>query len=116
MVVAVSSSPRVSVECKFFRMGEKNFYVKGLSYGPFAPNSAGQPFASPEHTARDLAQIHALGAKLIRVYSVPGKWFLDLAAEHQLKVLIDIPWSKDLCFLDSEEQRRQAREAVRRTV
>jgi hypothetical protein len=57
-----------------------------------------------------------LGANLIRVYHVPAKWFLDLAAEHKLKVLIDIPWNKHLCFLDSAAQRAQAREAVRRAV
>ena len=101
MAVAASSAPRVSVDGKFFRLGEKKFYAKGLAYGPFAPNAAGQPFASPEQTAADFAQIRELGANLIRVYHVPAKWFLDLAAEHKLKVLIDIPWNKHLCFLDS---------------
>ena len=91
MAVAVSSRPRVSVDGKFFRLGEKKFYVKGSAYGPFTPNAAGQPFASPEQTASDFAQIRELGANLIRVYHVPAKWFLDLAAEHRLKVLIDIP-------------------------
>ena len=43
MAVAASSRPRVSVDGKFFRLGEKKFYVKGLAYGPFAPNAAGQP-------------------------------------------------------------------------
>jgi O-antigen biosynthesis protein len=116
MAVAVSSRSRVSVDGKFFRLGEKKFYVQGLSYGPFAPNAAGQPFASPEQTASDLAQIRALGANLVRTYSVPSKWFLDLAEQHQIKVLVDIPWSKDLCFLDSEQQRAAAREAVRQAV
>jgi GT2 family glycosyltransferase len=116
MAVAVGTSPRVSVGGKFFRLGEKKFYAKGLAYGPFAPNAAGQPFASPEQTAADFSQIQALGANLIRVYHVPAKWFLDLAAEHQLKVLVDIPWNKDLCFLDSPQHRADAREAVRRAV
>ena len=116
MAVAVSSVPRASVDGKFFRLGEKKFYAKGLAYGPFAPNAAGQPFASPEQTASDFAQIRELGANLIRVYHVPAKWFLDLAGEHNLKVLIDIPWNKHLCFLDSPGQRAEAREAVRRAV
>src|SRR2546423_15706779 len=111
-----SSIPRVSVDGKFFRLGEKKFYVKGVTYGPFAPNAAGQPFASPEQTTRDFQQIRQLQANLVRVYHVPGKWFLDLAAQHELKVLIDIPWNKQLCFLDSSEQRTVAREAVRRAV
>src|ERR1035437_1980808 len=116
MAVTASSAPRVSVDGKFFRLGEQKFYAKGLAYGQFAPNASGQPFASPEQTVRDFAQIRELGANLIRVYHVPAKWFLDLAAEHKLKVLIDIPWNKHLCFLDSPAQRAQACEAVRRAV
>ena len=116
MAVAASSASRVSVDGKFFRLGEKKFYAKGIAYGPFAPNSAGQPFASPEQTARDFAQIQDLGANLIRVYYVPAKWFLDLAAEHKLKVLIDIPWNKHLCFLDSRVRRAEACATVRKAV
>src|SRR5207237_881692 len=57
MPVAASSRPRVSVDGKFFRLGEKKFYVKGVAYGPFAPNAAGQPFASPEQTDADFDPI-----------------------------------------------------------
>ncbi|HWX19994.1 MAG TPA: glycosyltransferase [Candidatus Binatia bacterium] len=113
MAVAASSDPRLSVGGKFFRLGEKKFYAKGVAYGPFQPDAGGQPFASPEQTATDFAQIQALGANLVRIYAVPAKWFLDLAAEHQLKVLIDIPWPQHLCFLDSPAHREEARQAVR---
>src|SRR5690349_6668183 len=115
-MVQAPSAPRVTVDGKFFRLGEKKFYVKGIAYGPFAPNAAGQLFASPEQTAADFAQIRELGANVIRIYHVPAKWFLDLAAQHNLKLLIDIPWNRHLCFLDSAEYRAQAREAVRRAV
>src|SRR6267142_5565728 len=103
MAVAASSRTRVGVDGKFFRLGEKKFYVKGVAYGPFKPNSAGQPFASPEQTAADFAQIRELGANVVRIYHVPARWFLDLAAGQGLKVLVDIPWNKHLCFLDSTE-------------
>ncbi len=116
MATAATSAPRVSVDGKFFRLGETKFYAKGVAYGPFAPNAAGQPFASPEQTALDFAQIRKLGANLIQVYHVPAKWFLDLAAEHTLKVLVNIPWNQHLCFLGSAAQRAEAREAVRRAV
>jgi GT2 family glycosyltransferase len=115
MAFAVSSQQRVVVDGKFFRLGEKKFFIKGVSYGPFSPNAQGEPFASPEQTALDLAQIAELGANVLRVYHVPPRWFLDLAAERQLKVLVDIPWNKHLCF-DSPERRAEARDAVRRAV
>jgi GT2 family glycosyltransferase len=116
MAVAALSRPRVTVDGKFFRLGEKKFYVRGVAYGPFPPNAAGQPFASPEQTAKDFAQIRELGANLVRVYHVPGRWFLDLAGEHELKLLVDIPWNKQLCFLDSKEYRMAACDAVRHAV
>jgi len=116
MAVVASSRPRVSIGGKFFRIGETKFYVKGVAYGPFAPGASGQPFASLEQTASDFAQIRSLGANVVRVYHTPAKWFLDLAAEHKLKVFIDIPWNKHLCVLDSSQARNEARETVRRTV
>ena len=112
MPTRASVEGRVTVDGKFFRLGTGKFYLKGLTYGPFAPDAEGQTFATPEQTAHDFGQILALGANLLRVYHVPPRWFLDLATEHQLNVLIDIPWDKHLCFLDSAESRAQARHAV----
>src|SRR5690242_1330672 len=104
MSVADASQPRVSVDGKSFRLGENKFFVKGLAYGPFAPQANGSGFAAPEQTARDFAQIRSLQANLLRVYHVPPKWFLDLASQHELKVLIDIPWNKHLCFVESRSR------------
>jgi GT2 family glycosyltransferase len=116
MPVAAPPRLRVSVDGKFFRLGEKKFYVKGVSYGPLAADSQGESFADADQTALDFAHIQELGANLIRVYTVPPLWLLDLALQHRLRVLIDIPWNKHLCFLDSPEHQRQARAAVREAV
>src|SRR5688572_30425024 len=110
------SSSRVTVDGKFFRLGGRKFYLKGLTYGPFAPNEQNEMFPSREQTARDFKQINELGANLLRLYDVPPRWLLDLAAQHELKLLIDIPWAKQLCFLDSASAREQARQAVREAV
>lgn len=116
MPPASSSPPRVIVDGKFFRLGDRKFYVKGMAYGPFAPREGAGNFASPEQTARDLAQMREAGANVVRVYEVPAKWFLDAAAAQGLKVFIDIPWNKHVCFLDSARERADARHAVRRAV
>lgn len=110
------SRPRVWADGKFFRRGDSKLYLKGLAYGPFAPNAQGEPFASPEQTARDFVLVREAGANLLRVYHVPPRWLLDLAAQHELLLLIDIPWEKHLCFLDSETHRASARAAVREAV
>jgi glycosyltransferase involved in cell wall biosynthesis len=103
------------VDGKFFRLRESKFYVKGVAYGPLTPDAQGLPFASPEQTKLDLAQIRELGATVLRVYHVPPRWFLDMAEESSLKVLVDIPWNKHLCF-DSDSRRADALEAVRRAA
>ncbi|HYG33471.1 MAG TPA: glycosyltransferase [Clostridia bacterium] len=113
MSSAAPQSARVTVDGKFFRRGLKKFYPKGVTYGPFAPNNEGEMFAPPAQTARDFQQIRELGANLIRVYYAPPRWLLDLAAQHGLMVFVDIPWPKHLCFLDSAQLRREARQAVR---
>lgn len=108
--------PRVWVDGKFFRRGAEKFYLKGVAYGPFAPNAAGEPFASPEQTARDFLLARQLGANLLRVYQVPPRWFLNLATQHDLVLLIDIPWTKDLVFLEDAAHRTAARQSVAHAV
>lgn len=111
-----ASSARVHVDGKFFRVAGQKLYLKGVTYGPFAPNERGDTFAAHEQTARDFLQLRELGANLLRVYYVPPRWFLDLAAEHGIKVIVDVPWPKHLCFLDSEELQEEARQTVRNAV
>lgn len=115
MAVAGSSQPRVVVDGKFFRLGDKKFYVKGIAYGPLPPNAQGQPFASPEQTALDLDQMRDLGANVLRVYDIPPRWLLDMAQDREMKLLVDVPWNKHLSF-DSGPRRAEAREAVRKAV
>jgi len=103
---------KVTVDGKFFRAGRGKFHPKGVTYGPFAPNADGDHFASPDTTRHDFARIIQLGANLLRVYYVPPRWFLDLAAEFGIRVLVDVPWNKHLCFLDDEPSREGARRAV----
>ena len=115
-MAASVNTVRVRVDGKFFRLGDKKFHPKGVTYGPFAPNAAGERYASYSQTIRDFQQIKELGANTLRVYHVPPGWFLDLAQEHGLKLLVDVPWCKEKLFLDSEKQRDDARAAVREAV
>jgi len=114
--ISPSWSSRVTVDGKFFRLGRAKFYLKGVTYGPFAPDEFGETFGNHEQVANDLTLIRELGANVLRVYYRPPHWFLDLAHLHGLKVLVDIPWPKHLCFLDSDEAQAEARETVRSAV
>jgi GT2 family glycosyltransferase len=107
---------RVAVDGKFFRLGGRRLFVKGVTYGPFPPDPQGDTFGSPEQAAQDFGLVTRLGANVLRVYHPPPGWFLDLAHNHGLKVLVDIPWAKHLCFLDSKDAQATACQAVRQAV
>jgi O-antigen biosynthesis protein len=104
---------RVRRDGKFFRLGDQKFSIKGVTYGPFAPNADGDYLPQRDQVHRDFAQIRELGANCLRVYNLPPKWFLDSAQDFGLKVLLDIAWPKNLTFIGDDKLMNQARAAVR---
>ncbi len=107
---------RVLTDGKFFRIGAQKFHPKGVTYGPFKPDASGCTFPRPEQVERDFALMTQLNANCVRVYHVPPRWFLDLAQERGLKVLVDYYWPKHTCFLEDTETMELARETTRRTA
>lgn len=103
---------RVRVDGKFFRLGTERFHVRGLTYGGFSPNRAGEPFPEAAQVARDFALARSAQANTIRVYDLPPAWLLDLAREAELKVLAGIAWPSHTCFLDSRATAREIRNTV----
>jgi O-antigen biosynthesis protein len=98
---AGADSAAIRVQGKFFFAGAEKFFVKGVTYGPFAPGSHGAQFPERETVIRDFRLMAELGANTLRVFTVPPLWLLDLAQEAGLKVLAGIPWSQHVTFLDS---------------
>jgi O-antigen biosynthesis protein len=106
-------SPHVSLDGKFFRLGDEKFWVKGVTYGPFEPQANGVALPVQHQLEADLRQIRGLGANTIRVYHVPPRELLDTAHAFGLKVFVDVPWSKHRCFLESKADMETGRRAVR---
>jgi GT2 family glycosyltransferase len=104
---------RVLTDGKFFRLGSKKFYPKGVTYGPFKPDAEGHQFPDRPQVERDFALLKELNANCLRVYHVPPRWFLDLAQEHGLKLLVECNWPKHTCFLDDPEAMESARRVTR---
>jgi len=107
-----ASRPRLEVRGKFFFAGDDKVPLRGVTYGPFAPDADGYTYPAPDVVERDLALIVDLGANCLRLFTPPPRWLLDIAARRGLWVLVGIPWAEHVCFLDSEE----ITEVVRRTV
>jgi len=112
----VTPAERVRTDGKFFRIGAHKFHPKGVTYGPFQPDATGSTFPTPERVAADFESIKRLHANCVRVYHIPPRWFLDLAHEHGLKVLVDYYWAKHTCFLDDPQTVTEAREVTRRAA
>ncbi len=91
----------VSARGKFLWVGDEKLFIRAVSYGPFADAAHGAPFPEKEVVEADLAAIRALGANTIRTYTVPPPWLLDRASAHELRVLIGVPWTQHVCFLDT---------------
>jgi len=95
----------------FFTDGEK-FFVKGVTYGPFAPAAHGAPFPERPVMERDFTLMRELGANTLRTFTVPPRWLLDLAAEYGLRVIVGIPWAEHVAFLDSPRLEREIHHAI----
>ncbi|HEY5792704.1 MAG TPA: glycosyltransferase [Chthoniobacterales bacterium] len=106
----------IKVRAKFFFEGERKFFLKGSTYGPFPPDEKGEFFGNPEKARKDLGMIREAGINLLRVYYVPPRWFLDLCAEHGVRLLISIPWPQNVSFLDDPKIRRGIFKTVREGV
>jgi len=112
----VTDMQPVRVRAKFFFEGDKKFFIKGVTYGPFAPDDNGEYFGTPEGAARDLDLMVEAGVNLVRIYYVPPRWFLDLCEKRHIRALISIPWAEHLEFLKDAKIRNEAKNAVREGV
>lgn len=102
---------RIEARGKFFFAGEEKFYVRGVTYGPFCPEEDASEYHTPERVQQDFEKMAAWGFNTVRVYTVPPRWLLDIAARYGLRVLIGLPWEQHIAFL---EDRKRAREIERK--
>jgi GT2 family glycosyltransferase len=114
-VTSTFSGP-IRAAAKFFLEGDRKFFVKGVTYGPFAPDEAGHYLGTPEQAARDLAQMREIGLNVVRIYHAPPRWFLDACAAAGMRVLITLPWEKHIEFLARKMSRDQIAGIVRKSV
>jgi O-antigen biosynthesis protein len=105
----LASATRIATDGKFLRLGEDRFLVKGVTYGTFAPDPDGYQFPAPSRVAEDFALMAGLGINTVRTYTAPRRDLLDEAARHGLRVMVGLPWSQHVAFLDDRKLRRRIR-------
>lgn len=109
---SVELSGPVRVQGKFFFVGDRKHFIKGVTYGPFAQASHGAQFPEREVVDADFALMAEAGINTVRVFTVPPLWLLDAAQQAGLKLLVGLPWSQHVAFLDSAAIRQQIRDSV----
>ncbi len=102
----------IRVHGKFFFAGGTKHFIKGVTYGPFAAGSDGSPFPKRAVVEHDFALMGSAGVNTVRVFTVPPVWLLDLAEAAGLKILVGLPWSQHVAFLDSAALKAEIRAAV----
>jgi O-antigen biosynthesis protein len=113
---AVSAGLRIGAAAKFFFEGDRKFFVKGITYGPFKPDAEGNFFGRPDQLELDLRLMREIGLNVLRVYHVPARWFLDCCAAAGMRVLVTLPWQKHIEFLRERKVRDEIARLVRTTV
>src|SRR6476620_9530211 len=98
---ALLEQNRPYVKGKFLFINGQKFYVKGTTYGTFAPNDEGIQFPPAEVVRKDFALMASHGFNSVRTYTVPPNYLLDLALEFYLKVMAGLPWEQHVSFLDN---------------
>jgi GT2 family glycosyltransferase/sugar lactone lactonase YvrE len=111
----VVSTARIVTDGKFLRYAtpdlsaRERFLIKGVTYGTFAPDADGYQFPRIDRIDEDFRLMAGLGFNTVRTYTTPRRDLLDAAAEHGLRVLVGLPWSQHVAFLDDRALRRQIR-------
>ena len=111
-----ASAARIATDGKFLRLGAERFLVKGVTYGTFAPDADGYQFPAPHRIADDFRLMASLGFNSVRTYTAPKRELLDEAAGRGLRVMVGLPWSQHVAFLDDRQLRRQIRQELVRKV
>ncbi len=74
----------IEIEGKFFKINGKRYYIKGVTYGTFAPDENGYLFPEESIVDFDFRKISENGINTVRTYTVPPPSILDIASKYGL--------------------------------
>ena len=107
---------RVRADGKFFYAGEDKLWLRGVTYGTFAPVANATGYPEPKQVADDFASMRENGINVVRTYTSPPRWLLDLALAHGLRVFVGLAWESHVAFLDKRGVARAIERRVREGI
>jgi cellulose synthase/poly-beta-1,6-N-acetylglucosamine synthase-like glycosyltransferase len=110
------AAERPNVRGKFLCVGDEKFWVKGVTYGTFAQDENGIERFIPSIVEKDFATIAENGFNVLRTYTVPPRWVLDVAWKHGLRVMVGIPVEVPMALIDESGKPHEIEDWVRKQL
>lgn len=101
---------RVGVAGKHLVLDGGRWFLNAVSYGPFGTEE------TKERLSADFAAIRSMGFNAVRVYELPSELVLAAATEHELRLIVGIPWTDHVDFLRDEKLCKEIRATVRKAA
>ena len=114
-LIVHSATERARVDGKFLAVGDKRFWLKGVTYGTFN-DKVNNGYPSEEVVERDFQLMARYGFNSYRTYTIPPRWLLDIGARHGLRAVVGIPWEQHITFLNDRTTTASIEERVRESV
>ena len=90
-LASIQSAARPTVRGKFLFVGDEKLYIRGVTYGAFAPDAQGNEYQDLAKVERDFAQMAAAGINAVRIpHTMPPRALLDVAQRHGLRVMVGL--------------------------
>jgi len=96
-----------SVKGKNLLVNGEIFFVKGVTYGTFAPNALGFQFPPAEVVEADFWWMERSGINTVRTYTVPPDYVFEAAGRHNVKLMVGLPWEQHIDYLKSKKLQNQ---------
>lgn len=95
-----SGSVRPIVGGRFLFVGDRKFYIRGVTYGTFRPDSDGNEFPTRDVVATDFRLMAVNGVNAVRTYTVPPHWLLEEAGRNGLRVMVGLAGERYVGYLN----------------
>jgi len=113
------SGERPEVRGKFIFAGDEKVYVRGVTYGAFAPDADGHEYHDLARVDRDFAAMAANGFNTVRIpHTTPPRALLDVAQQRGLRVMVGLSVEQNIGYLidGNAKDARRIEETLRAKV